>query len=76
MLLTAKLKSPLMYFCTVLEKQQENQFGDQRGLDRYSCLIQAFEFVYHLNIYCLDLDSAVLTTVDFQLLELNVIRLF
>lgn len=33
MLLTSRLKSPLMYLCTVLEKQQENQFEGKRGLD-------------------------------------------
>lgn len=65
-----------MYLCSVLEKQQENQFEDQSGLDRYSCLIQPFEFVYHENIYCFDLYTAVLTNVDFQLLELKLIRLF
>lgn len=45
MLLTARLKSPLMCLFTVLEKQQENQIEDQRGLDRYGCLIQPFELV-------------------------------
>jgi len=47
MLLTARLKSPLIYLYTVIEKQQEELFEDQRGLDRYRCLIQPFGFLYN-----------------------------